>query len=325
MYYFYYDSGTTNTRAYLIRNNQIVQQGERSVGSRNCALMNDNTILKNALQQLYQELLAKEKISDCDVKDIYLSGMISSPSGLIEIEHLSTPLNFSMLKKHAVSFSMEEFGGRSVWIIPGIKTLPPGKKVTACEVANANNMRGEEIEIFGILHRHPELEKGHCCIVLPGSHTQVAFLQDGSIINISSNVTGELYHAIIKETILSSSVAGSEKTDILPEMVSMGYEALHKFGFNRALYMVRSMELFSDSTLAQRRSYLEGVVNSGVMDAISQAMPVPCVIAVAGPHIHYQIFSAITASHFPQFKIVEIPASSSLPYSVEGFLKFIET
>lgn len=325
MYYFYYDSGTTNTRAYLICNRTIVQKSSLPIGSRNCALMNNNTILKEALLELYQQLLMKEGITDKDVKDIYMSGMVSSPSGLLEVEHLSTPLDFSTLKKHIVSFPMPEFGGRNVRIIPGIKTLPQGQAATIQTITTANNMRGEEIEIFGVLHRHPELEKGRCCIILPGSHTQVAFLQDGSIIDISSNVTGELHHAIINDTILGSSITGNTKTDILPEMVCMGYETLHQFGFNRALYIVRSMELFADSSLAQRRSYLEGVVNGGVMDAISQAMSLPCTIAVAGPHMQYEILSAIAGSHFPQFNMIEIPTSDSLPYAVEGLLKFIDS
>ncbi len=325
MYYFYFDSGTTNTRAYLIHDKQITQKADLAVGSRNCSLNHSNQILKDSLLKLYHQLLEQEGIQDCDIASVFISGMVSSPSGLIEIEHLSTPVDLSKLKTHLVKYSMEEFGDREIFIIPGIKTLPQGQKASIETIALANNMRGEEIEIFGILHRHPELGKGHSCIVLPGSHTQVAFLTDGKIVDISSNVTGELYHSIVNHTIFGSSVCSQEKDSILPDMVCMGYRMLRQYGFNRALYIVRTMELFSDSTLTQRRSYLEGVINGGIIDVIVQMIQDPSTtIAVAGPYQQYQIYSSIIKQYFPEFCIVEIPVIKNFPYTVEGLLNFIE-
>ena len=45
MYIVYYDSGTTNTRAYLIKDGRIAGRLERQVGARNSALMQDNAVL----------------------------------------------------------------------------------------------------------------------------------------------------------------------------------------------------------------------------------------------------------------------------------------
>ncbi|CUQ34082.1 2-keto-3-deoxy-galactonokinase [Hungatella hathewayi] len=325
LYFFYFDSGTTNTRACLLKDRTIICRGDIPVGSRDSALHQDRTVLISALKQLYDQLLTKSGITDTQVAEIYMSGMISSPSGLKEIEHLSTPVDFKKLKSSIVVYYESQFFQRNVHIIPGIKTLPQGTTASVDTVVNANNMRGEETELLGILHRCPGLASGRSIILLPGSHTQAAFLLDGTIENISSTITGELYHALAGHTILGSSINGEKCTELLPNMVCMGYDIVHRYGFNRALYVVRSMDLFAGSTLAERRSYLEGVINGGVMDAIvSVTQDKPATIAVAGPHMQYEIFSAFADKLFPQFKITEVPVTPSFPFAVEGFLSLME-
>lgn len=324
LYYFYFDSGTTNTRAYLIHCHQIIRRVDIPVGSRDSALKHDRTILMLALKRLYHKILQEENLGDKDVQAIYMSGMVSSSSGMIEIEHLSLPMDFKTLKDSIAAYEDTEFFNRIIHIVPGLKTLPQGVTASLDTVALANNMRGEEIEIFGILHRCPELAAGHSIIVLPGSHTQTAFLCDGRIEDISSTITGELYHAIVSETILGSSLTGGIAEEIIPELVCMGYEIIHKYGFNRGLYVIRSMDLFAESTLAQRVSYMEGVLNGGVMDAIAQIMKDSSgTIAIAGPHMQYQIFSALVKKFFPQFQIMEVPVRQDCPFSVEGFLSLL--
>lgn len=324
LYYFYFDSGTTNTRASLLKDGTILNHREIPIGSRNSALNQDRTILISALKQLYDQILFESGFTDSYIDNIYMSGMISSPSGFVEIEHLSTPVDYKKLKKNIATYYEAKFFKRNVHIIPGIKTLPQGVMASIDTIVNANNMRGEETELFGILHRCPNLAIGKSIILLPGSHTQVAFLFNGTIENISSTITGELYHALTGHTILGSSINGEKNTELIPHMISMGYNIVHKYGFNRALYIVRSMDLFTDSTPAERHSYLEGVINGGVMDAIiSVTQNQPTTIAVAGPHMQYEIFSAFADKLFPQFKIIEVPVIPSFPFSVEGFLSLM--
>lgn len=325
LYYFYFDSGTTNTRACLLQDGTILKRAEISVGSRDSALHQDKNVLISALKRLYDQVISSAGIEDSQIQEIYMSGMISSPFGLVEIEHLSTPVDFKKLKHEIVTYHESAFFGRDIHIIPGIKTLPLGTTASINTVVNANNMRGEETEIFGILHRFPELASGRSIILLPGSHTQAAFLYNGRIEDISSTVTGELYHAVAGHTILGSSITGEKKTELLPDLVCMGYRIVHQYGFNRALYVVRSMDLFAKSTLSERRSYLEGVINGGVMDAIVQVTKNDsATIAVAGAYMQYEIFSAFAEELFPQFKIVEVPVVPEFPFAVEGFLSLLE-
>lgn len=323
MYTVYFDSGTTNTRVYLLDGQRIADRKSAQIGSRDSALHNDSSILVRELKRLYDELLTRNDLQEQDVSGIYMSGMISCPSGMVEIEHLSTPVSCEKLRQSIVSYEEKSFFGRTIHIIPGIKTLPQGQRATLETVEYVNNMRGEEIEIFGILHRCPQLACGNTIVILPGSHTQAVFLQDGTIIDMSSNVTGELYNAIVCETIISSSLTGQCDAPLEPAFIRKGYENLHTYGFNRALYIVRSMMLFTDATLAQRRSYMEGVLNGGVMDAILQTgAGAPAQIAVAGPHSQYEVYCAL-GERFPQFTITEVPRDPAVPFSVEGLFQLL--
>ena len=159
---------------------------------------------------------------------------------------------------------------------------------------------------------------------MPGSHTQVLTVQDGVIDNIISNVTGELYAAILKNSIIGASVAGGELGGLEPEMVVFGAENVAKYGFNRALYIIRSMELFSDSSLKQRYSALEGVINAGIMSALSNLLgKEPTALTVAGSAEQYEIFKAL-ATLYPNFKVTRAEADKSLPFAVSGVLELLK-
>lgn len=101
-------------------------------------------------------------------------------------------------------------------------------------------------------------------MIMPGSHTQIAQVRNGAITDIISTITGELYSAVKNNTILSTSLPASLSEAIEPELLCRGYENLNVLGFNRALYTVRTRELFMETTPAQRHSYFEGILNGGV-------------------------------------------------------------
>ena len=91
-YTVYYDSGTTNSRAYLLGENcELLATAKREVGSKDSALAGSNKVLILALKELYDELLSQNGLRDGDVNAIYASGMITSNVGLLEIPHLIAP------------------------------------------------------------------------------------------------------------------------------------------------------------------------------------------------------------------------------------------
>jgi 2-keto-3-deoxy-galactonokinase len=326
-YNVYFDSGTTNTRAYLLQDRVILDTECAQIGSKDSAIQNDSKMLVKELKRIYDGLIGNNGLGDPDIETIYMSGMISSPTGMVEIDHLSTPVNRERLRDGIVTYRERQFFHREVKIVPGIKTIGPNDTPTLDKVEQINNMRGEEIEIIGIINDQEISLPAHSILILPGSHTQVAYLDEGFITNVLSTVTGELYHALLSETILNSSLAGNSE-GIDSEMVCKGYEDLINYGFNRAIYIVRTMQMFTDATLSQRRSYLEGVLNGGVLQAISYTAAqtgneYTCIGAVGSPD-QCRILSTIASRYYPAFSFKQILADPSHPFSVKGLLELIQ-
>ena len=319
MFRVYFDSGTTNTRMYFIdENEKIVWRAEKEVGSKDAAVSGDKELLPSELSKLFRLGLEKLGISEDFVESVWMSGMITSPNGIVEVPHICVPVDAEKLASSVFKFTEEKFFKREINFIPGIKTVADGTAITVQNVAQINNMRGEETEICGIIDG--KFIKGETCVlIMPGSHTQIAVVKDGKIVNIVSTITGELFKALKSQTILSASLEG-ECTALDEQMVKLGYKNLEELGFNRAIYIDRSMLLFTDSTAEMRQSYLEGVLNGGVLQAVRAVLGKQKLKAyVCGSQKQFCIIKAIAEDFFPEYEVEKLENSRENPFSVMGF------
>jgi 2-dehydro-3-deoxygalactonokinase len=69
-------------------------------------------------------------------------------------------------------------------------------------------MRGEETQLLGALG--PD-SKGSQAVCMPGTHSKWVHVTDGNVTGFSSFMTGELFDAISKHTILAHAVAGADQ------------------------------------------------------------------------------------------------------------------
>ena len=109
-------------------------------------------------------------------------------------------------------------------------------------------------------------------------------------------------------------------------MVCHGAQNTHIYGFNRALYILRIQDLFTNASLNERRSYLEGVLNVGVMDAVQKMMDnggEKIRLIVAGNKIQEKIYSAFCQNLYPHFEMYDIKNQNGMPYSVNGVLALL--
>ena len=197
-YIIYFDSGTTNSRVYLLdRDYNVKFTAKRPVGSRDSAIEGSNMVLIKALKSLYDEVFKKTDAIEEDVEAIYASGMITSPYGLHEIPHIVLPVTLGEFASHIYCHYERKLFERNIYLVPGIKTVGD-------DIAFVNNTRGEEIEALGAL---ADLEamgaSKKIALILPGSHTHVIYVEDGVLTGIISNFTGEVFQALKEETILS--------------------------------------------------------------------------------------------------------------------------
>ncbi|MCC8025967.1 MAG: 2-dehydro-3-deoxygalactonokinase [Clostridium sp.] len=331
MYVVYFDSGTTNTRAYLISQYRVERSTRKHIGAKKSALYSAREELIKSICQMYHELLIEENITEDQVAHIYLSGMISSASGIIEIAHIDVPVNKDKLKSRIVTFFEDRFFHRNLEIIPGVKAKHL-REIQVDEIPERiSMMRGEEIEIFGVMAINPCLQTGKVILLMPGSHTHAVLVENGVIQDIISNITGELYEAIVKNTILGASVMGNDEWKVSSQMVILGGKRVHESGLNQALYSLRVFDVFNLYSLNERRSYLEGVIMVGVMDAVTEMLKKwtgnsqeTVNLAVVGDFIQEEIFRAFCENMYPEFVLKSLNRQDGIPFSVLGLLSLCE-
>ena len=113
------------------------------------------------------------------------SGMIGSRQGWIEAPYCDTPVSLDALASGIVRVP-----GGELAIVPGVRT-----RDTA---GMPDVMRGEETQILGAVDAHLPLS----FVVLPGTHSKWARVERGQLTGFTTFMTGEVYAALLRYTIL---------------------------------------------------------------------------------------------------------------------------
>lgn len=320
-YVIYFDSGTSNTRAYLLDQNfEIKYVTKKAVGSKDSAIVGSNQVLIQGMKELYDHVLAINSLGVEDIQAIYASGMVTSPYGLKEIPHLVLPLKIKDFADSLYHFYEDTCFHRDFVLVPGLKTLSE-------DFSFVNNLRGEEIEVIGALK---ELKAGHdernVAMIMPGSHTHSVYVKSDEIIGIVSNFTGELFYALKQDTILSPALTTDSK-ELDEEMVRRGMENAKRFGFNRAIYICHAMRIFEQGTPQQRFSYGEGVIMGGVRQSLEyyceHFWPDCHTVALVGDEFMHRLFSIILESSEFIDKVIWMPISDQKSYGVIGLKEIV--
>lgn len=215
------DWGTTNLRAFLLENGKVIDVYSSSKG------------LKNARETGFGKVLGEVLIHfDAPINTpVRLSGMVGSKNGWKEAPYAYTPL--SVDRMHQNSVTVDEFP--NVEIFGGVcHELPNGKK---------DVMRGEEVQVFGILEKFPHAEK----ICLPGTHSKWVTVRRAAIESFSTWMTGDLFNSLSQHTIFKEQISSN---------------AFCRSSFENGLAMAAEAGPFLNSVFHLRTEYLFGKVNS---------------------------------------------------------------
>lgn len=251
------DGGTTNTRLTLVKDKNSVDTVKYNVGAR--VGIEDKSALKNAVKDGIRTLLDRNGLKETDIKMIIASGMITSEFGLCNLPHLIAPAGIKELHgaMHETSF-------------PEISPIPftfiRGVKLKADTLENADMMRGEETELFGL---SDELSGVY---ILPGSHSKIINTDDAKITDFRTELTGEMLYSLTQYTILKSTVDLSIK-ELSPEYLLKGYHYCNEFGINEALFKVRVLGNLFSADKVQTYNFFMGVVLCNEINSVLKMQP----------------------------------------------------
>jgi 2-dehydro-3-deoxygalactonokinase len=255
----------------------VVARREASVGARDTARDGDNRRLKAAVRELVDGLLSVRSADVPPPSVIAAAGMITSPQGLFEVPHVVGPAGVEELAAAARLRRLPDVCERPFLFVPGVRTaqrtgVPDG--IRARDV-----MRGEETLCVGLLSAG--LMTPGAALLNLGSHWKlIATNARGQIAWSITSLSGEMIHAVRKETVLASALPEGALSDLDHDALEAGRAEASRAGLPRALFCVRLMELDGRSSPSDRLSFLIGAFIAVEMDglrasgALDPAVPV---------------------------------------------------
>ena len=327
MYHIYIDSGTSNSKLYLVKGKQSVDAIIANVGTKDSAISGSNDVLLKGLKEIYDRALKKNNLQDKDIESIWLSGMVTNPFGIVEVEHVNTPVDGQKLLEQRYIHFEDKYFHRELNLIRGVKTAQPGQKVTMENIDQMNNVRGEEIEVVGMVARGVIPKEEDCVMISPGSHTHMLYIKNGTITDIVSNFTGELNYAIKKDTILGGELSG-EDIVLTKEYVLQGYEMLKTYGLARALYIIHATKVFDVCENETRDCLLSGIICGGVIDMLKYKTDrnwngVKKVVIIGGKN-YIEAYKILTRHILPEMDVEIRTSKAGESFGLYGYLSLAE-
>lgn len=266
------DWGTSNFRAFqLDTDGTILARRSSSRG----ILQVEAGQFAEALRAEVGEWLAQGEDS------ILLCGMIGSRQGWVEAKYLPCPVGISDL---ANSVTQVSFAGAEARLIPGVA----GRDIDGIPEV----MRGEETQATSLL----ESGTDDRLVCFPGTHSKWIHLSDGKIADFITCMTGEIYAAIRKHTILGRTMTADIAIDNAAFLRGVARSA-NSGGLLHHLFGVRTLTLMDQLKETAAASYLSGLLmGHEVRAAMPNAGPVHLVGAAPLCSLYAQTIQACGGS-----------------------------
>jgi len=170
MLYFAVDSGTTNSRVWLMRDREVLAKKRVLVGVRNTAIDGNNRALVEGIREAILEL-TRESDTPERPQFVIAAGMITSSLGLHEVKHVQAPAGLLELASNVQERHFEELNGIPFHFIPGVRSGPGSADLD--NIDSIDIMRGEETEVMGALEEIERIQDGPLLYIHLGSHTKM--------------------------------------------------------------------------------------------------------------------------------------------------------
>lgn len=307
------DVGSTNSRAWLVRGDEILQRETAAVGVRDSARDGSTTRVRETVRDLIERLTASGA-SDASRAPIpvFAAGMITSSLGLRDVPHLVAPAGVDELARGAVEFHDADVAPQTIVLIPGIRTETfdgaadvsrdgagagdgagtgdgdgrgAGRSTSvAADALPFDVMRGEETLVCGLIARG-QLGAG-AALLNASSHWKLIRVDaERRVAGSRTSLGGEVVHAVQSSTVLSASLPAGALDRMSTDWLEAGARAGRRDGLLRALFGVRLLDQQRLADGPQRFSFLAGACIAEDIDALlaSGALTPGTPIVVSGP------------------------------------------
>lgn len=164
-------------------------------------------------------------------------GMVGARQGWAEADYAYLPWTPAALHKATLPPTSDP--RLRVMILPGL-----------CQIDPAEVMRGEETQIAGYVSAHPSFSGTIC---LPGSHSKWVRVSDGVVHGFTTAMTGEVFAALSRNTVLRHSVTDSIWSDMdfadgVDSVMANGDSLLTRLFSIRASCLVEGVSNFDASS-----------------------------------------------------------------------------
>ncbi|GGW61252.1 2-dehydro-3-deoxygalactonokinase [Alishewanella tabrizica] len=231
---------------------------------------------------------------------IFMAGQISSSIGWFETPYLNCPVTPQAIL-HSVCERIS--GQQSLYIMSGLRYQNPS--------GDNDTMRGEELQLLGLLRRYPQYLHGQHLVCLPGTHCKWVLLDNGYVSWFKSAITGELFDVLLQHSILLPKPA-TLYTDDWATFTAGCQRALTfpNESIVHALFSVRTKQLFDAYTASNARSYLSGLligadVGSILHDTKVESLPTGSIILIGSGALQQAYATALTQANQQSVLITE--------------------
>ena len=177
---------------------------------------------------------------------VIICGMAGARQGWVEAGYVDTPAPLASVLKQAVAVPGQD---RDIRILPGVAQ----RDRKAPDV-----MRGEETQLLGALGLDAA---GDALVCMPGTHSKWVRVGGGTVERFATFMTGELFGAVSRQTILSHAVAGADEAHEVDAFKSAVMAAFERPALAaNLLFQVRSGQLLHGGTASAAREKISGTL-----------------------------------------------------------------
>jgi 2-dehydro-3-deoxygalactonokinase len=223
------------------------------------------------------DLLLSRQSSPNTPLPLVISGMASSSVGWRELPYAKTPfrLNGADIVAEELQWTAPPQVNRT-WLISGVAN-------------DYNIMRGEESEIIGLM-ADPELAayQRRSLLILPGTHSKHVLVQEGSIVDFHTHITGELFEVLGRHSLLRASLdLDQEKPGGKPSGAKLnafqeGVLWARDHGLSGALFRVRTRAVLGGCLPNENTWFFSGLLIGAELTEVANNAGAVTIILAAG-------------------------------------------